>query len=107
MVYESKPALNRVRITARDTSFPWTIKPFLDVCDEKESSGNEVVEEDCGDALVIVLRARGLLVNERVVDFDSRWSTERGCIEDGDGAFHCTRYALQLTGVREHPRESG
>ena len=64
MMYESKPALNRVRITARDPSFPWTIKPFLDVCDEKESSGNEVVEEDCGDALVIVLGARSLLVDE-------------------------------------------
>ena len=63
-MYESKPALNRVRITAWDPSFPWTIKPFLDVCDEKESSSNEVVEEDCRDALVIVLGARSLLVDE-------------------------------------------
>ena len=64
MMYESKPSLNRVRITARDPSFPWAIKPFLDIRDEKESSGNEVVEEDCRDALVIVLGARSLLVDK-------------------------------------------
>ena len=107
MVDERKPALDGVRVAPRDTRFSRTIQPLLYVRDKQERGDNEVVKKDGGDALVIVLRARGLLVNKCVVDFDSRWSTERGCIEDGDRALDRTRYALQLTGVREHPRESG
>ena len=107
MVDERKPALDSVRVAPRDTRFSRTIQPFLYVRDKQERGDDEVIQEYGGDALVIVLRARGLLVNERVVDFDSRWSTERGCIEDGDGALDRTRYTLQMVGVREHPRVSG
>lgn len=95
MVYEREPALHCVRITAGNAyTIPRSIEPLLDICDEKKGSGDEVVEKDGGNPLIIILGACGFLVNKRVVNFESWRGTKRGSIEDSDWTFYGVRYTL-------------
>lgn len=63
-MYERKPTLHCVRVAAGNASFPWTIEPLLDICDEKKRGRDKVVEENGGDALVIILRTCRFLVDK-------------------------------------------
>lgn len=65
MVYEREPALHCVRITAGNAyTIPRSIEPLLDICDEKKRGRDKVVEENSGDALVIILRTCSFLVDK-------------------------------------------
>ena len=91
---EGEPPLDRVRAASRDPCFSWPVEPFLHVRYQEECGHNKVVNEDSGDALVVILRASKVLLNEGVVDFESWWGAEGRRIEHGDGALHSAGHAL-------------
>ncbi len=94
MVDEREPALNGVRVAPGNPRLPWTIQPLLNIRYQEERGDNKVVEQNRWDALVIVLGARRLPLDERVVDLDPRWRAQSCGVEDSYGTFYGARYAL-------------
>lgn len=88
MMYERKPTLHREGATPRDTCIARPVEPLLHVCHQKEGGHDEVVKKGSGDALVVVLRACYLLVDERIVDFEPGRSAEGGGIKDSNRALN-------------------
>lgn len=103
---KSKPALDRVRVATGDTRLPRSVKPLLNVSDKEKRSDHEVVDQDGRNALVVVLRAHNVPLDERVVDFESWGCTEGSSIENSDGAFDSICYTLYVAEGDEATQET-